>query len=102
MCITVRGPGCPGFLERPREMRSGLLPRLGPSRVESWRALSGGDQRVRVEHLGRLGEELGQRGGANICAWRPKDKTGQRRRIDDATRARPCSLASTRSGGRAV
>ena len=58
MCITVRGPGCPvhgvgcpGFLERPREIRSGLLPRLGPSRVESWRALSGGDQRVRVEHL---------------------------------------------------
>ena len=48
-------------------MRFGLLPRLGPSRVESWRALSGGDQRVRVEHLGRLGEELGQRGGANIC-----------------------------------
>lgn len=66
MCITVRGPGCPGFLERPREMRSGLLPRLGPSRVESWRALSGGDQRVRVEHLG-LSEELGQRGCEYLC-----------------------------------
>ena len=44
MCITVRARARagPGILERPREMRSGLLPRLGPSRVESWRALSGG------------------------------------------------------------
>ena len=38
------------FYSRPREMRSGELPRLRPPRVESWRARRGGlEVRVRVE-----------------------------------------------------